>query len=117
MSRITRTAAPLPATRTRITRMGSRSIQAFRIMWGRLRPSTSGTSQIVLAIVVIMNSVVTVLDCGAMDRGVIVMDRKAENVGAIRRTELATATAEETAMKRLPRSAHQSVAVTISGEN
>ena len=115
MSRITRTAAPLPATRTRITRMGSRSIQAFRIMWGRLRPSTSGTSQIVLAIMVIMNSVVTVPDCGAMDRGVIVMDRKAENVGAIRRTE--SATAGETAMKRLPRSAHQSVAVTISGEN
>lgn len=117
MSRITRTAAPLPVTRTRITRMGSRSIPAFRIMWGRLRPSTSGTSQIVLAIVVVMNSVVIVMESGAMESGVIVMDRKAENVGAIKTTGPATAAAEETAMKRLPRSVHQSIAVTISGEN
>jgi hypothetical protein len=117
MSRITRTAVPLPVTRTRITRMRSRSIQAFHIMWGRLRPSTSGSSEIVIAIVVAMDSVVVVTDSGAMASAVIATDRKAESVGASKTTGPETPAAEEIAMKRFRRSSHRNSAVAISGAN
>lgn len=84
-------------------------------MWRRQRPSALGSSQIVIAIrgsVVVMDSVVTVPDSGAMDYGVGVMDCKVENLGAIKRAESETAAADGIALRR-PRSSHQPSAIAI----
>ena len=113
MSRLTRTAAPLPATRIRITRMGSRSIQTRRIMWRRQRPSALDSRQIaIMGSMRVTESAVIVPDSGAMEPGIGVMDCKVENRGAIKRPEPESAAADAIA-QRLPRSSHRSSAVAI----